>query len=158
MDKQKKKELRIKIGMLLDKKCHPCVTKACENCEVNKEIRKLSIIIDIPSEKLPPKEEVVIENVNPLCKVTKRQYMKLSSQGLNDKEIAKMFGLHYQTLAKNKGKWGLTKKRKSKASLLNKEKYIELKCKHISDFKIAAEYQVGQGGIYYRKKKWGLIK
>lgn len=104
-----RKEIVRRINYLLDHKCEPCPIRprhiegktfddtVCETCDVHKELRWLGDMLDeISRETRAEKIRKVINNKKDL---TVSLYVKLSEQGIYDKDIAKLFGIPKFTLS-----------------------------------------------------------
>ena len=110
MDKESKKEVRIKICKLLDENCQECPNKRsevsaelldenCGNCPVLKEIRNLAYVINGADN--PKVNKRGRKTVNPL---TVEQYIK-DRERLSVKEIAELHGISEPTLYMRINRW-----------------------------------------------------
>lgn len=98
-----RKEIVRRINYLLDHKCEPCPIRPkhlvgktfdetiCETCDVHKELRWLGDMLDEISRET--RAEKIRKAINNKKELNVSLYVKLSEQGIYDKDIAKAFGI-----------------------------------------------------------------
>lgn len=96
---QSKRDIRIKIGDLLDI-CRQCPLQDCKKCSTDKEIRKLGETI------APAEKERGVGGPKPKDNFTHQEYLLIKKTGLTDKEIAKQVGIKPDRILYLKRKWG----------------------------------------------------
>lgn len=123
--KAHKKQIRLRIGDLMDQYCSGCkihadnirehgiadTQKYClKKCEIGMEITSLGALLEKSGNIL--KEEIEMKNEEKKSdKLTKEIYLDLKSKGSSDHVIFKKYGISGPTFYAAKKEWGLVKNR-----------------------------------------------